>query len=176
DSVIAFARAAAAVGVRVSLADPTASGTLISAGQFREFALPYLNEVVAAIVEATGGAPALHICGNTRKIWREMADTGAGILSLDDAVDLEEAKAEVGERVPLLGNVRPTDVMFLGKPEDVRDNARECLAKGWDTPKGYILGLGCGLPIDTPQENIRALVDAARTYGRWPLDPARFAA
>jgi uroporphyrinogen decarboxylase len=65
--------------------------------------------------------------------------------------------------------------MYLGKPEDVRANALECLAKGWDTPKGYVLGLGCGLPIDTPPENILALVDTARTYGRWPLDAARFA-
>jgi uroporphyrinogen decarboxylase len=56
----------------------------------------------------------------------------------------------------------------------VRANARECISKGWDSPRGYILGLGCGLPIDTPPENIHALVQAAREYGTWPLDPARF--
>ena len=102
DSIIAFARAAAGAGVRISLADPTASGTLIAAAQFREFAFPYLAEVVAAVKEATGGPPALHICGNTSRILKEMADTGAGVLSLDNAVDLAEAKAVVGERVPLL--------------------------------------------------------------------------
>jgi uroporphyrinogen decarboxylase len=65
--------------------------------------------------------------------------------------------------------------MYLGKPADVRANAGECLAKAWNSPKGYILGLGCALPIDTPPENIHALVEAAREFGRWPLDPARFA-
>jgi uroporphyrinogen decarboxylase len=64
--------------------------------------------------------------------------------------------------------------MYLGTPDDVRANTLECLAKGWDTPKGYILGLGCGLPIDTPSENIHALVNAAREYGRWPIEPGRF--
>jgi uroporphyrinogen decarboxylase len=64
--------------------------------------------------------------------------------------------------------------MYLGTPDDVVSDARECLAKGWDNPKGYILGLGCGLPIDTPPENIHALVAAARNYGRWPLDPGSF--
>lgn len=172
ESVIAFATAAAEAGVRIGLADPTASGTLISARQFREFALPYLKEVVAAI-SAAGAAPSLHICGNTRKIWQEMADTGAGVLSLDDAVDMGEAREQVGGRVALLGNIRPTASMYLGTPDDVRANAKECLAKGWDSPKGYILGLGCGLPIDTPPENILALVDAARSYGRWPMDPER---
>lgn len=174
DSIIRFATAAVGVGARIGLADPTASGTLISARQFREFALPYLREVTAAITGVAGFAPSLHICGNTSRIWREMADTGVSVLSLDDAVDIAEAKLHVGDRVALLGNIRPTASMYMGTSDDVRADARECLAKGWDNPKGYILGLGCGLPIDTPPENIHALVGAARTYGRWPLDPANF--
>ncbi len=174
DSILRFAAAANGVGARIGLADPTASGTMISPKQFREFALPYLNEVTAGITKLSGFAPSLHICGNTSKIWPEMADTGVSVLSLDDAVDLEAAKIAVGNRVALLGNIRPTAAMYLGTPDDVRANARECLAKAWDSPKGYILGLGCGLPIDTPPENIHALVQAARDLGRWPLDPALF--
>jgi uroporphyrinogen decarboxylase len=174
DSILRFAGAAIKVGARIGLADPTASGTMISSKQFREFALPYLTEVTAGITALAGAAPSLHICGNTAKIWPEMADTGVSVLSLDDAVDLEAAKLQVGQRVALLGNIRPTAAMYLGTPEDVRANARECLAKAWDTPKGYILGLGCGLPIDTPPENIHALVNAARELGQWPLDPSRF--
>jgi uroporphyrinogen decarboxylase len=174
ESIVRFAERAIQVGVRPGLADPTSSGTLISPRQFREFALPYLKETVQRIAAFAGGPPSLHICGNTSKIWEDMVDTGVGVLSLDDMVDIGEAKARVGDKVALLGNVRPTAVMFLGTPDDVRDNAKECLAKAWDSPKGYILGLGCGLPIDTPPENLHALVQAARDYGRWPLDPARF--
>ncbi|QXE92995.1 uroporphyrinogen decarboxylase family protein [Geomonas subterranea] len=175
ESIIRFAKAALERGARIGLADPTASGTMISPALFTEFALPYLKEVCAAIKAESGAAPSLHICGNTTRIWPEMADTGASVLSLDDVVDLADAKAAVGDRVALLGNVRPTATMYLGTPDDVLANAKECLAKGWDNPKGYILGLGCGLPIDTPPANIDALVAAARTYGRWPLDPALLA-
>lgn len=174
ESIVRFAERAIQVGVRPGLADPTSSGTLISPRQFREFALPYLTETVQRITALAGGPPSLHICGNTSKIWEDMVATGAGILSLDDMVDIGEAKARVGDKVALLGNVRPTTVMYLGTPDNVRDNAKECLAKAWDSPKGYILGLGCGLPIDTPPANLHALVRAARDYGRWPLDPARF--
>jgi len=174
DSIVGFAGAANKVGARIALADPTSSGAMIGPKQFREFALPYLKEVVERITALAGFAPSLHICGNSSRIWPEMADTGASVLSLDDAVDLAAAKKQVGDRVALLGNVRPTASMYLGTPEEVRADVRECLAKGWDNPKGYILGLGCGLPIDTPPENIHALVAAAREYGRWPLDPARF--
>jgi len=114
DSIIRFAGAAFGVGARIGLADPTSSGTMISSRHFRQFALPYLKEVVSAIVQTTGAPPSLHICGNTTKIWGEMADTGVTILSLDDAIDLAEARAQVGHRVALLGNIRPTAVMYLG--------------------------------------------------------------
>jgi len=176
DSIVRFARAAYGVGARIGLADPTASGTMIGTGQFREFALPYLTEVCATLKEFAGSAPSLHICGNTSRVWPEMADTGASVLSLDDAVDLQAAKEQVGDRVTLLGNVRPTASMYLGTPDLVQRDALDCLSKAWDTPKGYILGLGCGLPIDTPPANIHALVATAREFGRYPLEPARFEA
>lgn len=167
DSIIPFAREAIALGARIGLAEPVASGTLISPRLFREFALPYLKELIALLTGLAGSAPSLHVCGNTSKIWQDMADSGASLLSLDDEVDLAEARAAVGERVALLGNIRPTASMVLGTPDDVRANVRECLIKGIGSPKGYILGLGCALPINAPPENVHALMAAAREYGRW---------
>lgn len=165
DSILPFAREVIALGGRIGIAEPVASGTLISPKVFREFALPYLRDLVEAIKRLTGGAaPSLHVCGNSSKIWHDMADTGASVLSLDDEVDLAEARAVVGDRVALLGNIRPTATMVMGTPADVRENVRECLAKGIGTPKGYILGMGCALPINTPPENVHALIDAAREF------------
>ena len=103
-----------------------------------------------------------------------MVDAGAGLLSIDNQVDLAEAKHAVGDRAVLVGNIRPTETMYLGKPPDVEENARECLRKAYDNPKGYILALGCGLPIQTPPENIHALRDSARKYGQYPLNPENF--
>lgn len=174
ESTIAYVKEVAKLGAKVSIADPTASPTLISPKQFREFAFPYLRELVAAIRQLTGSAPSLHICGNTTKIWQDMVATGAGILSLDDTIDLAAAKKAVGEEVTLFGNVKPTATMYLGTPKDVRQDARECLAKGYDNPKGYILSLGCGLPMGAPVENIQALFQAAREFGRYPLRLSNF--
>jgi uroporphyrinogen decarboxylase len=100
-----------------------------------------------------------------------MADTGASVLSIDDQVDLAAARAQVGDRVGLIGNVRPTASMANGTPSDVKANARECFEKGVGNPKGYILGLGCALPINAPTENVHALIDAA-----WELSAQRLVA
>ncbi len=174
DSIIAFVKEAVKLEVSISIAEPTASGSLISQKQFQQFALPYLKELVSFIKIAGKPAPSLHICGNTKGIWREMADTGAGMLSIDNQVDLADAKRAVGDRVVLVGNIKPTETMYLGKPADVEANVKECLRKAYDNPKGYILALGCGLPIQTPPENIHALKEAARKFGQYPLNPENF--
>lgn len=174
DTTIGFIKEAAKLDVSIGIADPSASGTLISHDMFEKFALPYLKEIVDTIKSSGKGSPYLHICGNTKKVWTLMADTGAGSLSLDDVVDLEQAKKTVGDRVTLIGNVKPTATMYLGKPEDVERDAKECLKKAYDNPKGYVLALGCGFPIDTPPENIHALRESAIKYGKYPYKPELF--
>lgn len=175
DSTIAYVKEAAKLGISFSIADPTASGTLISERHFKKFAFPYIKELIGKIVEYSGKAPSLHICGNSTKIWDLMAETGASALSLDDVIDLEAAKQTVGHKVKLIGNIRPTATMYLGTPQDVDINARECLGKAYNNPKGYVLSLGCGLPTNTPPENIHALTNAARKYGQYPINPELFA-
>jgi uroporphyrinogen decarboxylase len=175
DSTIAFIKEAGKFkGVSIGIAEPTASGSLISAKQFREFVLPYLTDITDAIKSVGAPAPQLHICGNTKKIWNLMADSGAGALSLDNSIDLEEAKNTVGNRVVIVGNIKPTDTMYLGTPQTVEENVKDNLRKAYNSPKGYILALGCGLPISTSNENVHALVNAARKYGRYPLNPELF--
>jgi uroporphyrinogen decarboxylase len=175
-ATVAFVREAGKLPVAIGLGDPVASGSLISPKVYRDFALPYQQRLVAEIVAATGCASVLHICGNTRRNWELMAETGSGVLSLDNVIDLAEAKAAVGDRIIVSGNVRPAETMYLGTPETVEENVKECLRKAWDSPKGFILSVGCGLPITTPPDNVHALVRAARRYGQYPYDPSLFAA
>ncbi|HBC91733.1 MAG TPA: uroporphyrinogen decarboxylase, partial [Pelotomaculum sp.] len=66
------------------------------------------------------------------------------------------------------------DAMYLGTPEDVVEDVKQGLRQAYDNPKGYIVQMGCGLPINTPPENIHALVGAVRKYGRYPLNPELF--
>ncbi|CAH2602418.1 Uroporphyrinogen decarboxylase [Rhodovastum atsumiense] len=174
--ILAFVREAAKLPVGFTITDPMSSGSLISPALYRDFAFPYQQRLIDGIVAASGRRPVLHVCGNSTRNWQAMAETGAGALSLDDVIDLAEARRQVGDRITLTGNIRPTATMLLGTPRTVEDNVKECLRQAWDTPKGFVLAMGCGLPIRTPPENLHALVAAARRYGQWPYDPERFAA
>ncbi len=149
----------------VVVADPLASTSVISPRMFDQFAFPYTKEVVTAVSEA-GGVPSLHICGATTPILKRMADTGARIVELDYLVDLEFAKEEIGRSVCIEGNVNPTRALLSGRPEDVEREARECIIKA-GRGGGFILSSGCEVPLNAPLENVRAMVLAARKYGRY---------
>jgi len=156
----AIAEAVAEAGGIPVLVDPVASGSVISRKAYAEFALPYTKSVLARIA-ALGHVPMLHVCGRSSTIIDLMADTGAAALSIDQ-IELAEAKEKVGGRVCLMGNVRPTETLLVGSPEDVRAEAERCLAEGGDSPHGFILASGCEVPLETPPENIDALMDVAR--------------
>ena len=159
-----YAEAMLDLGCTPSLTDAMSSCSVISPRAFREFSLPYLERLIDHI-HSRGKRVTLHICGDTRQIWEAMVESGADCLSLDNDVDLAEAKAKIGARVRLMGNVRPSEVMLQGSPADVRRAVIACVRKAHDSPRGYIVASGCSLATETPFANIQAMMDAVREVG-----------
>lgn len=95
-----------------------------------------------------------------------MEKLGFSSVSLDNAMDLAEAKEILGKTVALKSNVKPVETMLFGTVEDVMKASKECIEKCIDNPKGYTLSSGCTLPIQTPVKNVEAMVNAARLWGR----------
>jgi uroporphyrinogen decarboxylase len=171
EACIRLADAIIDLGSVPSLTCAMSSSTVISPRHFREFSQPYLTRLISHIKARGVESVGLHICGKTSAIWTGMADTGAACLSIDNMAHLDEAKALVGDRVCLMGNIPPAEVLLQGTPGDVRQAARKCLREAWDSPRGFILASGCSLPTETPFANIDAMMDTVRETG-WPVDPA----
>jgi len=141
------------------IGEPVASGNLISPALYEEFGLPYHQELIRRIKEHAGVAIILHICGDTSRMIPELCRSGADILHVEK-VSLKDAKAKAAGRVCLMGNIDPVNIMLKGSVQQVREAALDCLSEMKDYP-AYILGPGCGLPGETPPENIHALIEAA---------------
>ena len=161
-------------GAPASLGDPVASGSMITLSMYREFAAPYLKDLIQYFDRFAPQTTMLHICGDTTPMLEEIAGSGCGCFSIDNVVDLEEAKRRIGDKVALTGNVDPMEVMLRGTPDAVRAAVRKCFQKAWDTPKGFTINTGCDTPYGTPIENSLAFVDEARTCAKYPLDPSNF--
>jgi uroporphyrinogen decarboxylase len=146
----------------ISLADPTASGDLISKNQFVDYALDPLKRFIKDM-KKKGAETLLHICGNTSDKLHEIADSKAVCFSLDHKVDLANAKKELKNKICIAGNVNPVAVLNNGTPQDVKKASENCIRKAAEGG-GYILMPGCDIPPTVPLENLRAFINASRNH------------
>jgi len=137
--------------------DASASPDLVMPDFYKSVAMPAMREVID-LVHSKGALAELHICGGTIPILESMADTGADALSIEQTVDMAEAKSLVGDRVAMVGNVPPL-LMVDGTPEQIIEATRESLDKGTD-----MVMLGCGTPPLAKPENLKTMVQATIDY------------
>ena len=136
---------------------------LLGPNLYRAVAWPMEKQLVAALKTATSRPVSLHICGDTRFILADMAATSADVLEIDHVVDLTEACRQVGSHVGLWGNLDPVGLLAQGSPEQVRQVTRQTIAKAKQAGhRRFVLSSGCTLAVETPPENLRAMLAAAR--------------
>lgn len=111
---------------------------------------------VPTIVFTKGGAPWLD----------QMADCGADALGLDWTVDLGRARALVGDRVALQGNLDP--MALMGPPARIEAETRAVLDAFGPPSSGHgmVFNLGHGISQFTPPEHVSVLVDTVHEHGR----------
>ena len=152
--------------VLASLADPTASGDMISRASFAEFVAPRLQRLVRNI-HGAGGLVMLHICGDVNDRLDLMRDTGADVLSVDFKVELRRARATLAGQTAFAGNLDPVRVMLHADAKEVYRLACEAILNHRHDGN-YILMPGCDIPPQTPLENVKALFRAAADIGSAP--------
>jgi uroporphyrinogen decarboxylase len=81
--------------------------------------------------------------------------------------DLHDVIPVVGNMCPILGNVT-TELMHLGTPKAVYEEAKRQILEYRDSPKGFILGVTCETPPLAPPANVYALIKASKDIGPLP--------
>jgi uroporphyrinogen decarboxylase len=150
-----------------------ASGTLIfqTVEIFRRLALPAVKRGIE-LATAAGIPTHVHSCGPEKalvKIFAEETDLTVidplEVPPMGDC-DLGELKRLYGGKIVLKGNLHTTDVMLRGTPAEVAAACRRAID---DAAEGgrFILSTGDQCGRDTPDANLHAMVETARTYGRY---------
>lgn len=160
-----FAKAQKDAGAHAtSIGDAFAGPNLISPDMYRQFALEPEKKLVKEVQEY--GIPfSIHICGNTNGIIEDMGTTGAKILEVDWQLDIAKAREVVSMSTTLMGNIDPSFPLVVGNPEDV-DLAVKKLVEA-TKGRNHIISSGCAMGRNTPPENFKAFIVAARKYGSY---------
>ena len=149
------------------------NGPLISPELYRELIKPAERKLWQFIKDNTKAYLFLHSCGSISKFIPDLIEIGVDILnpiqvSAKD-MDTKRLKEEFGDRLTFWGGIDTQRVLPFGSPEDVD---REVKRRIGDVAPGggYVLTAVHNIQAGVPPENICMMYDAARKYGRYPID------
>ena len=143
-------------------------GGALADSAYQAFSLQYMQKVLAQLQREKDGVriPAIVFTKGGGLWLDEMADIGADALGLDWTVNLGRARALVGDRVALQGNLDPA--ILFAAPDQVRLEVEKALAS-YGTPSaghGHVFNLGHGISQFTPPESVTAMVEAVHDFSR----------
>ncbi len=163
-AVTAYLAAQVEAGAQVLMLFDTWGGAL-SGEAFHEFSLRYLQLVLAGLPREHAGSriPRIVFTKGGGQWLESLAHIGADAVGLDWTVDIAKARARVGDRVALQGNLDPA--VLFASPEAIRREANKVLA-GYGHGPGHVFNLGHGISQFTPPENVAALVEAVHASSR----------
>jgi len=148
-----------------------AGAGIISRQHYREFVLPYEQQLISEIKRNRNVRVYTHTCGSIGDRLDLMLATGTdGIDTLDPpplgTIDLEEAKDLLAGKAFIKGNLDPVGTLLNGTIETVRQDVIWRLGVG-KRDGGYILSSACSVSPHTPPENIEVLITLAEEYGKY---------
>jgi uroporphyrinogen decarboxylase len=169
----AWGDAIAKTKIGLSFSEPTASISLVSPDNYREFIAPYHKELVDYFKAKKVGLTT-HICGTTYPIFEDIIGCGFTTVSfdLDQQADpklhvdqlrrfMEVAKG----RAVAIGNVDATKFEKTTR-EEMEADVRRCIDSA-ARHSGFILSTSCEIPPRSNPEIVKWFMDAAHDYGRY---------
>lgn len=149
------------------------SGTLVfqTVDLFRQITFPAVKRGIE-LATAAGIPTHIHSCGPEKELIKIMAEETT--LSVIDPLEippmgdciLADMKKFYGDKITLKGNLHTTEVMLHGTVDEVIAASKKAID---DAAEGgrFILSTGDQCGRDTPDENLKAMVETARTYGKY---------
>jgi hypothetical protein len=168
-----------AVGDRVSAAYLTGSdfgaqnGPLISPRTYRDLFWPFHKMINDWVHQHTSWKTFIHSCGSVWALIEDFIAAGFDILNPLQVsaanMDPGELKKKFGDRITLWGGGVDTQrTLPFGTREDVRNEVRERI-RAMGPGGGYVFDAVHNVQALVPVENVLAMYEAAREYGRYPL-------
>jgi uroporphyrinogen decarboxylase len=147
-------------------------GGVLTGSAFREFSMTYMAQVVRDLQREHEGEPVPSVVFTKGGgAWLEaIADSGCDAVGLDWTQHLGLARARIGGRCALQGNLDPA--VLLAPESVIRTQARRVLeefgpARNADgTHGGHVFNLGHGISRFTPPDAVATLVDVVHEESR----------
>jgi hypothetical protein len=149
------------------------TGPFIAPMTYRKLFKPFNGQINDWIHTHTTWKSFIHSCGSVWALLPDFVDAGFDILNPVQCsaanMDPKHLKATYGSRITFWGGGVDTQrTLPFGTPEDVRKEVRERIHT-FGAGGGYVFNTTHNVQARVPKENLLALYEAVREYGRYPL-------
>jgi len=160
DAVAAYLNAQIANGAQAVQIFDTWGG-ILTTRDYKAFSLDYMQRIVSQLTRSHEGrrVPVILYTKGGMGWLESIADTGCDVVGLDWSIDIDAAKARIGNKVALQGNMDPT--MLYANPERIREEVKDILAR-FGHGSGHVFNLGHGITPDVPPEHAIEFFKAVR--------------
>ena len=134
-------------------------GGVLSTREYTAFSLSYMQEIVTALRNnpRTKATPIILFTKNGGQWLETLANSGCDALGLDWTTDIANARARVGQKVALQGNMDPA--LLFSQPHRIREEVALILEQ-YGEGAGHVFNLGHGILPEVPPENVSVFIDA----------------
>lgn len=134
-------------------------GGILSTGAYQAFSLAYMKKIIAGLTpEADGRKVPVIVFTKNGGLWLDqIADSGAHCVGLDWTIEMGRARAMIGDKVSLQGNMDPT--ILYSSPAAIRSEVDRILASYGDG-NGHVFNLGHGITPGVDPDNVAVFIDA----------------
>lgn len=147
---------------------------LMSPAMWRRYVKPRYAKLLQFIKSKADVYCFHHSCGAVVPIIDDLIEIGVDILNptqprAKGMWDSRELKKCFGDRITFHGGIDEQQILPRGTPADVVEEVKRRIS-GFAPGGGYILAAAHNVQADVPPENILAMYNAAREYGRYPIN------
>jgi uroporphyrinogen decarboxylase len=170
-AVAAYLNAQIEAGAQAVMLFDTWGGVLAD-GAYQEFSLSYMRKVVVQLKREHDGArvPSILFTKGGGLWLEQIADSGCDAVGLDWTVNLGDARARIGDRCALQGNLDP--MALFAAPKQI-DAAAAAVLSAFGPPRnpggkwhGHVFNLGHGISQFTSPDNVAVLIEAVHEHSR----------
>ena len=129
---------------------------------FRKYVVPIYEEIYGAFPDCQRW---YHNDSDTTPVLDAIAEAGIQIFHYGYQVDANYIKETIGDRVCLMGNVAPLELLRNGTPQEVDAAVKETIRKS-GYHGGLVVAAGGYIDEGTPLTNIEAMIEACAKYGK----------
>ncbi|HBO38949.1 MAG TPA: uroporphyrinogen decarboxylase, partial [Pasteurellaceae bacterium] len=164
DAVTLYLNAQIKAGAQAVMIFDTWGGVLAHR-DYIDFSLQYMHKIVDGLIrENEGRRVPITLFTKGGGLWLEaIANTGCDAVGLDWTVNLSDARARIGHKVALQGNMDPS--VLYAPPAAIEREVEQILAD-FGHGSGHVFNLGHGIHQDVPVESPKVLVDAVHRYSK----------